>query len=84
MTSGFWHAMRVIDDLRDRLNYDIDVGDVVSFFELKVSRNDDQSYSLSKRMKWKNCHIWHTGVSNDRWKESRVFRIRGIILAKGT
>ncbi|KAF5201501.1 hypothetical protein FRX31_008912, partial [Thalictrum thalictroides] len=62
--------MRVIDDLRDKHNYDIDVGDVFSFFELKASRTDDQSYSLSKRSKWKNYHIWHTCVSNDRWKDS--------------
>ncbi|KAF5205759.1 hypothetical protein FRX31_004651, partial [Thalictrum thalictroides] len=83
MASGFWHVMRVIDELRDKHNYDIDVGDIVSFFELKASHNEDESYSLAKRSKWKNYHIWHIGVSNDRWKDSKVFRIRGNILAKG-
>ncbi|KAF5203767.1 hypothetical protein FRX31_006646, partial [Thalictrum thalictroides] len=83
MSSGFWHALRIIEDLETKLNYDIDVGDIVSFFELKASRTDDETYSLCKRSKWKNYYIYHTGVSNDRWKDSKVFRVRGNILAKG-
>ncbi|KAF5184916.1 hypothetical protein FRX31_025496, partial [Thalictrum thalictroides] len=77
MASSFWHAMRIMDELRSMFHYNIEVADVISFFFMKPCRGDDGTFFLTKRSVWSGYNIWHAGVSNDHWKSTKLFRVRG-------
>ncbi|KAF5178303.1 hypothetical protein FRX31_032110, partial [Thalictrum thalictroides] len=77
MSSSFWTIMMIFEELNEHHGYNICLGDIAAYYRCVGGRSGDFVSSLNKQSRMGDGKVFNPPQSNDGWKHTTVFRVRG-------